>query len=47
MSQENRIKGGLIDREKSFNFTFNGEVLQGYDGDTLASALLANNWKIF
>ena len=43
MSQINRIDGGLIDQEKAISFTFNGQLLQGYEGDTLASALLANN----
>ena len=43
MSQINRIDGGLIDQEKPVSFTFNGQLLQGYEGDTLASALLANN----
>ena len=43
MSQINRIDGGLIDQEKVLNFTFNGQILKGYEGDTLASALLANN----
>ena len=33
---------GLINREKRLNFSFNGKKLYGYDGDTLASALLAN-----
>ncbi|WP_281966912.1 sarcosine oxidase subunit alpha family protein [Roseovarius nanhaiticus] len=42
MSQVNRIKGGLIDRSKPMNFTFNGKSMQGHAGDTLASALLAN-----
>ncbi len=42
MSQVNRIKGGLIDRSKPLNFTFNGKSMQGHAGDTLASALLAN-----
>ncbi len=36
---ENR---GLINREKRLNFSFNGKKLHGYEGDTLASALLAN-----
>jgi heterotetrameric sarcosine oxidase alpha subunit len=36
-------KGGLIDRSRSLAFTFDGEQLSGYRGDTLASALLANN----
>jgi sarcosine oxidase subunit alpha len=35
--------GRLIDRSKSVEFTFNGKRLQGYAGDTLASALLAND----
>ena len=43
MSQINRIDGGLIDQDKPVNFTFNGQILKGYEGDTLASALLANN----
>ncbi len=46
MSQINRIDGGLIDQEKSVSFTFNGQILTGYEGDTLASALLANNKKL-
>ncbi len=35
--------GRLIDRSKSLAFTFNGKRFKGYEGDTLASALLANN----
>ncbi|MEM7045322.1 MAG: sarcosine oxidase subunit alpha [Pseudomonadota bacterium] len=35
--------GGRIDRTRPLDFTFNGRKLQGYQGDTLASALLANN----
>lgn len=34
--------GGRIDRGQLVNFTFNGRAYQGYRGDTLASALLAN-----
>ena len=34
--------GGLIDRETTLNFTFDGEQMTGHPGDTLASALLAN-----
>ncbi|MDI3337409.1 sarcosine oxidase subunit alpha family protein [Defluviimonas aestuarii] len=34
-------KGGrLIDRSRAMSFTFNGRKMQGYAGDTLASALL-------
>ncbi len=35
--------GGHIDRSKKITFTFDGERLTGFSGDTLASALLANN----
>ncbi|MHA6262256.1 sarcosine oxidase subunit alpha family protein [Arenibacterium sp. CAU 1754] len=35
--------GRLIDRSTPMTFTFNGKVLQGFAGDTLASALLAND----
>ena len=34
--------GGLIDRRRPIAFRFNGSRLQGFAGDTLASALLAN-----
>ena len=40
---DRRIAGaGRIDRMRPLDFTFNGRRLQGYAGDTLASALLAN-----
>ena len=43
MSQVNRLKqGGRIDRSRKINFTFNGKTLEGFVGDTLASALIAN-----
>ncbi len=43
MKQPFRIaKGGRIDRDKPVKFTFDGESLSGFAGDTLASALLAN-----
>ncbi len=35
--------GRLIDRSKMREFTFNGKRLRGFAGDTLASALLAND----
>ncbi|MEZ5933389.1 MAG: sarcosine oxidase subunit alpha [Alphaproteobacteria bacterium] len=42
--QANRLSaGGRIDRGRPIDFTFNGQHLQGYGGDTLASALLAND----
>jgi sarcosine oxidase, subunit alpha len=34
--------GGWIDRSKPVRFTFDGAELEGFEGDTLASALLAN-----
>ncbi|WP_282091857.1 sarcosine oxidase subunit alpha family protein [Epibacterium ulvae] len=41
-----RIQGGLINRDKPLNFTFNGKSLRGFEGDTLASALLANDVQL-
>jgi sarcosine oxidase subunit alpha len=38
--------GGLIDRTKTINFTFDGKSYTGHPGDTLASALLANDVKL-
>jgi sarcosine oxidase subunit alpha len=35
-------EGGLIDRSKALKFQFDGERLSGFQGDTLASALLAS-----
>ena len=47
MSQSNRIPGGrCVDYGSEINFRFNGRSLTGYKGDTLASALLANDIKI-
>src|SRR6202795_1501699 len=43
MSQPFRLAGvGSIDRSRPLAFTFDGLLYQGYDGDTLASALIAN-----
>jgi sarcosine oxidase subunit alpha len=36
-------QGGLIDRSRTLGFTFDGRALRGHPGDTLASALLAND----
>jgi len=42
-AQKHRLpEGGRIDRTRPINFTFDGRAYQGYAGDTLASALLAN-----
>ena len=43
MSQNFRLKKiGLLNRDKKISFKFNGKAYLGYEGDTLASALLAN-----
>jgi len=43
MTQRFRLpEGGLIDRGKPLGFRFDGTRYQGYAGDSLASALLAN-----
>jgi sarcosine oxidase, subunit alpha len=43
MSQKFRLdKVGYINRDKKISFKFNGKKYYGYEGDTLASALLAN-----
>ena len=43
MSQNFRLeKEGLINRSKKISFKFNGKSFFGYEGDTLASALIAN-----
>ncbi|ACP25207.1 sarcosine oxidase, alpha subunit [Sinorhizobium fredii NGR234] len=35
-------KRGLVDRNSPLSFTFDGRSMQGFEGDTLASALLAS-----
>ena len=42
MKQIRRIAGGFIDRKTPLSFEFNGRRFEGYQGDTLASALIAN-----
>jgi len=39
-------EGGLIDRTQGLAFTFDGKVMRGFKGDTLASALLANDVQL-
>ena len=42
--QRRRLEsGGHINREETIYFTFNGRLLEGHAGDSLASALLAND----
>ncbi len=38
--------GGRIDREKPLSFSFDGKQYNGFEGDTLASALLANGVRV-
>lgn len=38
--------GGLVDRSRTLDFTFDGRSFAGYPGDTLASALLANGVRL-
>ena len=42
MNQVMRIPGGLIDRSTSLDFTFDSKQFSGFQGDSLASALIAN-----
>ncbi len=47
MSGPQRLaNGGLIDRTKTIRFSFDGNSLQGFGGDTLASALMANGVRL-
>ncbi|MCH9845347.1 MAG: sarcosine oxidase subunit alpha family protein [Alphaproteobacteria bacterium] len=45
---KNRLpSGGLLDRSQFIDFTYDGKKLKGFAGDSLASALLANNvWLV-
>ena len=43
MSAPARLEAGGVDTSKPLDFTFNGKALKGHPGDTLASALLAND----
>ena len=46
MSNKFRLSsGGQINRTERISFKFNGKTFFGFKGDTLASALLANNIK--
>ena len=52
MILSNRITGNQassqarIDKNKPISFSFNGKNYEGFYGDTIASALLANNVNI-
>ncbi|MBV9289389.1 MAG: (2Fe-2S)-binding protein, partial [Hyphomicrobiales bacterium] len=48
MTQAFRVAGGAcLDRARPISFTFDGVAYGGYEGDTLASALLANGVRLF
>ncbi|WP_406645541.1 sarcosine oxidase subunit alpha family protein [Aliisedimentitalea scapharcae] len=47
MAQNNRLPtGGRINRDRKISFTFNGKPYHGVQGDTLASALIANGVSV-
>ncbi len=47
MTQANRLDHtGLVDRSETLRFTFNGTAYDAHPGDTLASALIANDVKL-
>jgi sarcosine oxidase subunit alpha len=46
MTQKNRLAGGQIDTTTPLNFKFDGKSYKGHQGDTLASALLANGVRL-
>ena len=46
MTAQRLSEGGRIDRTKEISFTWDGKSMTGFHGDTLASALLANNQQV-
>ena len=46
MTSFDRINSSSIDTQKEINFIFNGQKYTGFQGDTLASALIANGVKL-
>ncbi|MGI9498699.1 MAG: 2Fe-2S iron-sulfur cluster-binding protein, partial [Geminicoccaceae bacterium] len=46
MSARRLPTGGRIDRSQRLTFSWDGKALEGYAGDTLASALLANGEQV-
>jgi sarcosine oxidase, subunit alpha len=39
--------GERLDRSRTVSFTFDGKPVEGYEGDTIASALFASGWRTF
>jgi len=46
MTAKRLASGGRINRDQPITFTWDGKPLKGFAGDTLASALMANNQTI-
>jgi len=46
MTSQRLTSGGCINRDKTINFTWDGRKMSGHPGDTLASALMANNEQL-
>ncbi len=46
MSGHRLAGGGLIDRARPLSFSFDGRSFEGFSGDTLASALMANGVQL-
>jgi sarcosine oxidase subunit alpha len=44
---ETAAKGSRIDRSKTLSFSFDGKKLSGFEGDTVASAVMASGRKVF
>jgi sarcosine oxidase subunit alpha len=46
-AQSHRLaSGGLVDRAEPLSFSFDGKIMTGFAGDTLASALVANGVRL-
>jgi sarcosine oxidase subunit alpha len=46
MAAKRLAEGGRIDRKRALSFTWDGRTMNGYCGDSVAAALLANNESI-
>ena len=49
MSKPYRLSTGgrFVDRGKKVSFTFDGKTVTGFQGDTVASAVLASGQRVF
>jgi methylglutamate dehydrogenase subunit C len=46
MNSHRLENGGMIDRARPLRFTFDGQAYSGFEGDTMASALMANGVRL-